>query len=119
MNEPSPHFYVYRIGHNIPTVKHQTMSTAVQEAERLAGQHPGETFEVLECRSITRTKTPETVYTRAEGEEEASPMPEPTIRDVLDWVNSRISESPLSIERSHYQTCREILKKAVDGVKSL
>lgn len=47
MNET--HFYViWRDGGGPPTVKHQSVKSAKQQAERLARGHPGEKFHVLE-----------------------------------------------------------------------
>jgi hypothetical protein len=43
---------IYWMGHRPhgggPVVKHDTKASAVSEARRLAGQHPGEVFAVLE-----------------------------------------------------------------------
>jgi len=57
-----PYYYVYRVGHNIPKVKHATIESAHAEAMRLAEQHPGEIFEILQCLGITRTTTPQTFW---------------------------------------------------------
>lgn len=55
-------FYVYRVGYGKPTIKHQTLVQAEQEAVRLSGQHPGESFEILQCLGITKTVTPQTFW---------------------------------------------------------
>ena len=57
-----PYYYVYRLGHRAPTVRHATAALAAAEAERLAAQHPGDTFEVLQCLAITRTSVPVTFW---------------------------------------------------------
>jgi hypothetical protein len=57
-----PYYYVYRVGYGKPTIKHATLESATTESERLAGQHPGETFEILQCLGITRTITPQTFW---------------------------------------------------------
>lgn len=49
------YYYVYRVGYKFPTIKHHTLTSAANEAERLANQHPGETFEILQCQAVTRT----------------------------------------------------------------
>jgi hypothetical protein len=58
----SPYYYVYRVGNKFPTLKHQTLTSAVTEAERLSNQHPGETFEILQCLAITRTVMAKTFW---------------------------------------------------------
>jgi hypothetical protein len=59
----STYYYVYRVGYNHPPkVKHASLELAVKEAERLAAQHPGESFEVLQCLAVTRTITPHTFW---------------------------------------------------------
>jgi hypothetical protein len=57
-----PYYYVYRVGRNAPTVKHATIESAEAEALRLSAQHPGDTFEILQCQGITRTTTPQTFW---------------------------------------------------------
>ncbi|MEO5712032.1 MAG: hypothetical protein ABIT37_00955 [Luteolibacter sp.] len=56
------YFYIYRVGYGKPTIKHQTLELAHAEAMRLAGQHPGETFELLECLGIVQTTTPQAFW---------------------------------------------------------
>ena len=57
-----PYYYIYRVGYGKPTIKHSNLEDATEESERLAGQHPGETFEILKCLGITRTTTPQTFW---------------------------------------------------------
>jgi hypothetical protein len=56
------HYYVYRVGHKGPTIKHESLTSAAHEAERLSAQHPGEVFEILQCLGMTRTVTPQTFW---------------------------------------------------------
>ena len=56
------YYYVYRVGHEGPTVKHHQLSSAVREAERRASQHPGEVFEILEAIAITQTTAVQTLW---------------------------------------------------------
>jgi hypothetical protein len=56
------YYYVYRVGSHIPKAKHLTIESAEAEAMRLAAQHPGDTFEILQCQGITRTTTPQTFW---------------------------------------------------------
>ena len=58
----TPHYYVYRFGFGMPTIKHDTLESAVREAERLAVQHRGEAFEILQCLGITRAVTAQTFW---------------------------------------------------------
>ena len=58
----NPYYYVYRVGHKFPTIKHHTLTSAAYEAERLSNQHPGETFEILQCQAVTRTVLPKTFW---------------------------------------------------------
>ena len=54
-----PYYRILRLNHGrAPTVQHATLKEAETEALRLAGQHPGVTFEILECLGIARTTTP-------------------------------------------------------------
>jgi len=50
-----PYYYVYRVGYGKPTIKHATLEEAHTESMRLAGQHPGEIFEILQCLGFART----------------------------------------------------------------
>ena len=44
------YFYVHKIGSKAaPSVKHYTMSAVLEEAKRLAKQHQGEKFVILEA----------------------------------------------------------------------
>lgn len=56
------YYYVYRVGQKGPTIKHPTLTSAADEAERLANQHPGETFEILQCVAVTRTVLAKTFW---------------------------------------------------------
>lgn len=82
------YYYVYRVGHKHPTVRHATPALAAAEAERLAAQHPGDTFEVLQCLAITRTVVPPvTFWLDGCGPEETAtppPPPEPGYIEITD-----------------------------------
>lgn len=56
------YYYVYRVGQKGPTIKHHTLTSAANEAERLSNQHPGETFEILQCLAVTRTALAKTFW---------------------------------------------------------
>ena len=56
------HYYVYRVGHTKPTIRHHTLTSAANEAERLSSQHPGEIFEILQCLAVTRTVLAKTFW---------------------------------------------------------
>lgn len=58
----NPYYYVYRVGYKFPTIKHHTLTSAANEAERLSNQHPGETFEILQCLAVTRTVLAKTFW---------------------------------------------------------
>ncbi len=49
------YYYVYRVGYGKPTIKHATLDEAHAESIRIAGQHPGEVFEILQCLGFART----------------------------------------------------------------
>ena len=57
-----PYYYVFRVGGSHPRIKHETLQAATAESERLAAQHPGDSFEILLCLGITRTTTPQTFW---------------------------------------------------------
>jgi hypothetical protein len=56
------YYYVGRVGGGHPKIKHPHLEVAHAEAMRLASQHPGEKFEILQCIGITQTTNPETVW---------------------------------------------------------
>jgi hypothetical protein len=54
-----PYYRILRLNHGrAPTVQHATLKEAETEALRLAGQHPGEQFEILQCLAIAQTSQP-------------------------------------------------------------
>ena len=57
-----PYYYIYRVGGSHPKTKHYTLESAHAESLRLAGQHPGDTFEILQCLGMTRTTQPSTFW---------------------------------------------------------
>ena len=57
-----PYYYIYRVGGSHPKTKHANLKLAHDESLRLSGQHPGETFEILQCVGITRTTEPSTFW---------------------------------------------------------
>ena len=62
-----PYYYIFRVGGSHPrgkrgNVKYLTMQEADAEAMRLAGQHPGDTFEILKCIGIVRATTPQAFW---------------------------------------------------------
>lgn len=83
------HYYVYRVGARGPEVRHATPALAAAEAERLAAQHPGDTFEVLQCLAITRTSVPVTEWLDGCGPSQVAattppPPPEPGYIEITD-----------------------------------
>ena len=53
------YYRILRLNHGrAPTVQHATLKEAETEALRLAGQHPGEQFEILQCLAIAQTSQP-------------------------------------------------------------
>ena len=58
----TPYYYIFRVGGSHPRIKHPTLESAHTEALRLAGQHPGDTFEILQCIATTRTTNPQTFW---------------------------------------------------------
>lgn len=66
-----PHYCVYRSDQNRgPKVKHSSLQSAQSEAERLCNQHPGSSFEILECVAITRATAAKTFFTKPNSNEE-------------------------------------------------
>lgn len=57
-----PYYYVYRVNDRGPRIKHTTLQEAHGEAMRLAGQHPGESFEILQCLATVRTTNPQAFW---------------------------------------------------------
>jgi hypothetical protein len=64
------YYYIYRVGHSKPTIKHYSLSAAVKESQRLSNQHPGDAFEILKCLAITMTTTANTFWMDDAGPEE-------------------------------------------------
>lgn len=81
-----PYYRILRLNHGrAPTVQHATLKEAETEALRLAGQHPGETFEILQCLGIARTTAPSIFWndgveppSPGKGQEGWDPSPAPT-----------------------------------------
>jgi hypothetical protein len=59
-----PYFYVYRVSPNAtgPTVRHETLRAAADEAYRLAEKHPGQSFEILKCVGFSKTASAMTFW---------------------------------------------------------
>ncbi len=57
-----PYYYIYRPGGSGPTIKHGTIIEAGLEAERLAGENPGQVFEILLCLGCSRTVKADTTW---------------------------------------------------------
>ena len=57
-----PYYYIFRVGGSHPRFKHPTLESAHTEAMRLAAQHPGDSFEILQCLATTRTVNPQTFW---------------------------------------------------------
>ena len=56
-------FYIYDCSNrNGPRVRHPSLEAAIKEAERLAEQHVGRTFEVLQCVAVSKVKGATTEY---------------------------------------------------------
>ena len=55
-------YMVYRIGGNAPRVVHETITSAISEAKRLAKLHIGETFVVLQSVGAFKCEMPEPQY---------------------------------------------------------
>lgn len=71
-----PYYYVYRTDESRgPKIKHATLKDAQTESERLANQHPGSVFEILQCLAITRCTQAATFWMDGEGPENIIEMP--------------------------------------------
>ena len=66
------YYYVYRVGNEKPTVKHDTLEDAARESGRLAAKYPGDTFEILKCIGITKTTATTTSW--MDGETPSEPI---------------------------------------------
>lgn len=85
-----PYYYVYKIGGEIPKVQHATQGEAQKEAERLAAQHPGRVFEILQCIGVSQTSKASTFWADGFGPDEGwiewdggkCPVPNGTLVDV-------------------------------------
>lgn len=77
-----PYYYIYRVGGSHPKVRHATLKQAALESERLAGQHPGEMFEILKCLGVTQSTTPKTFWNDG--------VIPPTLIDVDSSVNASV-----------------------------
>ena len=57
------YWYVMCRAHGVPTVSHITRDSAISEAKRLAHQHPGAVFEVVEVHAHVELPAPEPTVT--------------------------------------------------------
>ena len=72
-----PYYYVYRVGGNAPTKRHETIELAKIEAERLAQQHPGKVFEIGQCLGFSHViKASTFFFDGVLPETETAPKPE-------------------------------------------
>lgn len=62
-----PHFYVYCLMSEKPTVRHATLAEAQAEAERLSAKKPGRAFEILRCVGIAQCPKASTFWMDGEG----------------------------------------------------
>jgi len=69
-----PYYYVFRVGGSHPRIKHPTLESAHTEAMRLAAQHPGDSFEILQCLATTRTINPQTFWMDGVTPPESGPL---------------------------------------------
>lgn len=81
-----PYYYVYKIGGEIPKVKHATQGEAQEEAERLAAQHPGRVFEILQCIGVSQTSKVSTFWADGFG---------PANQDDEGWIEWGGGECPV------------------------
>ena len=58
----NPYYYIYRVDVSHPKTRHYTLASAHAESIRLAGQHPGDSFEILQCLGTTRTVNAQTFW---------------------------------------------------------
>ena len=83
-----PYYRILRLNHGrAPTVQHATLEEAETEALRLAGQHPGEIFEILQVLGTARTTVPSIFWNDGvdppapgKGQEGWDPRPAPSYR---------------------------------------
>lgn len=57
-----PYYYIHRVGFGQPKAKYDTAEQAEAESHRLAAQHPGSAFEILECIASVQTTKPATFW---------------------------------------------------------
>ena len=68
-----PHYYVYNAAdRGLPKVRHDTLASARQEAERLAALCPGKAFEILKCVGFSQTSKANTFWMDGEEPDETS-----------------------------------------------
>lgn len=102
-----PYYRILRLNHGrAPTVQHATLKDAETEALRLAGQHPGETFEILKVLGLARTTEPSIFWN--DGVEPPAPTVDPgegyrslEPREVVElgdefWIEHRAEWVPFS-----------------------
>ena len=68
-----PHYYVYCLMADKPTLRHATLAEAQEEAERLAAREPSRAFEILKCIGISQTSKANTFWIDGEQPPEIKP----------------------------------------------
>ena len=63
-------YYICRVGVGKILKEYTTLKSAQAESMRLAGQNPGNAFEILICVGITQTTTPQTFWVDGVNPEE-------------------------------------------------
>jgi hypothetical protein len=83
-----PYYYVYRYQKHAPIVRHATLASAQAEAERLATQHPGDSFEILKAVGVSRINGPaSTFFMDGEGSCEPSNIRNLDLEYALNIIN--------------------------------
>ena len=57
-----PYYYVYRYQKQAPKVRHASLAEAQDEAERLAAENPGISFEILKAIAISAVVKPTSTF---------------------------------------------------------
>ena len=94
-----PYYRIYRVGERMVNVTHATATQAAAEAERLAAQHPGSTFEVLQCIATASCTKPSTFWMDGFGPEQVT-----TDKPESDSIRLvKITKSPLTVTPAVFQ----------------
>ena len=113
------YYYVYRPGTMGPRRKHDTLASAEAEAKRLAVQHPGAVFEILQCLGIASTPVPAPSTFWLDGCEPRKLLTKEELANVLTHeglVNYDAIEDPIGFDNGRTELAVLVATREINDI---